>query len=79
MGYLVAAHIVKRQRDVDQSPLLHLVASREIANFLGVQQAPLGLGSFDGMEAPPRKIAGSATPYADRSTTKQERQWWKVW
>jgi hypothetical protein len=52
-------HITVLERNVDQSPALHRVVSNEVASFLGIEQPPLGLGSFDGMEKPLRRIAGS--------------------
>lgn len=70
-------------RNVTQTPLLHFVASTEVTAFLGVKQAPLGLGSFDGMESPPRKVAGSAPAPAPTPPpaplAEQKKAWWKLW
>jgi hypothetical protein len=43
----------------EQSILLHFVAGSELATFLDIPTAPLGLGSFDGIEKMPLKIASS--------------------
>jgi len=71
--------VVVLDRNVEQSPLLHLVASKEVSAFLGIQQPPLGLGSFDGMQAPPRRIASSATPATSTPAPSLKKPWWKVW
>jgi hypothetical protein len=47
------------QRNKEQSNLLHFIASSELATFLELPTAPLGLGSFDGIVKMPPKIASS--------------------
>jgi len=43
----------------EKSTLLHFVAGSELATFLDIPTAPLGLGSFDCLEKMPLKIASS--------------------
>src|SRR5882762_774698 len=52
-------------RNKEQSTLLHFVASSEVAAFLEIPTAPLGLGRFDCLEKMPLKIASSDDPTAD--------------
>ena len=70
-----------QDRNVEHSPRLHRVASLEATRFLGLQEAPLGLGSFDGMESTPGKIASSSNMQTEEPKTapKAKRPWWKVW
>jgi len=44
------AGIAVMERNKEQSTLLHFVAGSELATFLDMPTAPLGLGSFDGIE-----------------------------
>ena len=53
------AGIAVMERNKEQSTLLHFVAGSELATFLDIPTAPLGLGSFDGIEKMPLKIASS--------------------
>jgi hypothetical protein len=53
------AGIAVMERNKEQSTLLHFVAGSELATFLDMPTAPLGLGSFDGIEKMPLKIASS--------------------
>jgi hypothetical protein len=53
------AGIAVVERNKEQSTLLHFVAGSELATFLDIPTAPLGLGSFDGLEKMPLKIASS--------------------
>jgi hypothetical protein len=53
------------ERNKEQSTLLHFVAGSELAAFLDIPTAPLGLGSFDGLEKMPLKIASSDGPTAE--------------
>jgi hypothetical protein len=53
------AGIAVMERNKEQSTLLHFVAGSELAIFLDIPTAPLGLGSFDGLEKMPLKIASS--------------------
>lgn len=59
------AGVAVMERNKEQSTLLHFVAGSELAAFLDVPTAPLGLGSFDGIEKMPLKIASSDGPTAD--------------
>ncbi len=49
----------------EKSTLLHFVAGSELATFLEIPTAPLGLGSFDCLEKMPLKIASSDGSTAD--------------
>jgi hypothetical protein len=71
--------IIVLDRNMNPSPLLHFVACKEVTAFLGVQEPPLGLSSFDGMDAPPRKIASSTRSQAVPTAPKPKTPWWKVW
>jgi hypothetical protein len=53
------AGVAVMARNTEQSTLLHFVAGSELATFLDIPTAPLGLGSFDGIEKMPLKIASS--------------------
>ena len=53
------AGVAVMERNKEQSILLHFVAGSELATFLDIPTAPLGLGSFDGIEKMPLKIASS--------------------
>jgi hypothetical protein len=53
------AGVAVMERNKEQSTLLHFVAGLELATFLDIPAAPLGLGSFDGIEKMPLKIASS--------------------
>jgi hypothetical protein len=53
------AAVAVLERNKEQSTLLHFVAGSELAAFLDMPTAPLGLGSFDGIEKMPLKIASS--------------------
>ncbi|QXI26168.1 hypothetical protein [Pseudomonas vanderleydeniana] len=65
-------------RNVAPSPSLHSVASAETTRFLQVEIPPLGLGSFDGMDVVPIKIAGSEiASLTPRVPVKKE--WWRLW
>jgi len=59
------AGVAVMERNKEQSTLLHFVAGSELAAFLDMPTAPLGLGSFDGIEKMPLKIASSDGPTAD--------------
>jgi len=59
------AGVAVMERNKEQSTLLHFVASSELATFLDIPTAPLGLGSFDGLEKMPLKIASSDGPTAE--------------
>jgi hypothetical protein len=59
------AGVAVMERNKEQSTLLHFVAGSELATFLELPAAPLGLGSFDGLEKMPLKIASSDGPTAD--------------
>jgi hypothetical protein len=53
------------ERNKEHSTFLHFVAGSELAAFLEIPTAPLGLGSFDGLEKKPLKIASSDGSTAD--------------
>jgi hypothetical protein len=53
------AGVAVMARNKEQSTLLHFVAGSELATFLDIPTAPLGLGSFGGIEKMPLKIASS--------------------
>jgi hypothetical protein len=55
------AGVAVMERNIEQSTLLHFVACSELAAFLEIPTAPLGLGSFDGIENEkmPLKVASS--------------------
>jgi hypothetical protein len=53
------AGVAVMERNKEQSTLLHFVAGSELAAFLDIPTAPLGLGSFDGFEKMPLKIASA--------------------
>ena len=59
------AGVAVMERNKEQSTLLHFVAGSELAAFLDIPTAPLGLGNFDGLEKMPLKIASSDGPAAD--------------
>jgi len=59
------AGVAVMERNKEQSTLLHFVAGSELAAFLEIPTAPLGLGSFDGLEKMPLKIVSSDGPAAD--------------
>ena len=59
------AGVTVMERSKERSTLLHFVAGSELAAFLEVPTAPLGLGSFDGIEKMPLKIASSDGTAAD--------------
>ncbi len=59
------AGVAVMERNKERSTLLHFVAGSELATFLETPTAPLGLGSFDGLEKMPLKIASSDGPAAD--------------
>ncbi len=59
------AGVAVMERNKEQSTLLHFVAGSELAAFLDIPTAPLGVGSFDGLEKMPLKIASSDGPTAD--------------
>lgn len=67
------------ERNVDQSRLLHHVASIEVVRFLGVKKAPLGLGSFEGLETVPQKISSSIGTGPDTPKSGVRPPWWKFW
>jgi hypothetical protein len=58
------AGVAVLERNKEQSSLLHFVAGSELATFLEISIAPLGLGSFDGLKKMPLKIASSDGPTA---------------
>jgi hypothetical protein len=53
------AGVAVMERDKEHSTLLHFVASSELATFLEIPTAPLGLGTFDCLPKMPLKIASS--------------------
>lgn len=63
-------------RNIAPSSLLHAVASAETTRFLQAESPPLGLGSFDGMEVAPIKIAGSKIASLAPKVVAQ-KAWWK--
>ena len=72
-----AGGIHVEERDEDLSTQLHNVATAEVARFLGVQNAPLGLGTFDGMETPPTQMASRTQNPG--SAGSAQKTWWKFW
>jgi hypothetical protein len=53
------------ERNKEQSTLIHFVAGSELAAFLEIPTAPLGLGTFDCLTKMPLKIASSDGSTAD--------------
>lgn len=65
-------------RNIAPSSLLHAVSLAETTRFLQAESPPLGLGSFDGMEVVPVKIAGSK--FASLSPkVVAKKTWWRWW
>jgi hypothetical protein len=65
-------------RNIAPSSLLHAVASAETTLFLQAESPPLGLGSFDGMDVAPVKIAGSKIASLKPEVVAQ-KAWWRRW
>ncbi len=63
----------------DPSSRLHHIASVEAMAFLGTAEPPLGIGSFDGIQGVPPKIAASAQSSAAPPPVPGAKPWWKVW
>ena len=59
------AGVAVMERNKEQSTLIHFVASSELAAFLEIPTAPLGLGTFDCLTKMPFKIASSDGSTAD--------------
>ena len=59
------AGVAVMERNKEQSTLIHFVASSELAGFLEMPTAPLGLGTFDCLAKMPLKIASSDGSTAD--------------
>jgi hypothetical protein len=59
------AGVAIMERNKEQSTLIHFVASSELAAFLEIPTAPLGLGTFDCLTKMPLKIASSDGSTAD--------------
>jgi hypothetical protein len=59
------AGVAMMERNKDHSTLLHFVASSELAAFLEIPTAPLGLGTFDCLAKMPLKIASRDGSTAD--------------
>ena len=59
------AGIAVTERNKEQSTLIHFVAGSELAAFLEIPTAPLGLGTFDCLAKMPLKIASSDSSTAD--------------
>jgi hypothetical protein len=54
------------------------VASAETTRFLQAESPPLGLGSFDGLDVAPVKIAGSKIASLKPEVVAQ-KTWWRRW
>lgn len=65
-------------RNITPSSLLHAVASAETTRFLQTESPPLGLGSFDGLDVAPVKIAGSKIASLKPEVVAQ-KAWWRRW
>jgi hypothetical protein len=65
-------------RNITPSSLLHAVASAETTRFLQAESPPLGLGSFDGLDVAPVKIAGSKIASLKPEVVAQ-KTWWRRW
>ena len=59
------AGVAVMERNKEQSTLIHFVAGSELAAFLEIPTAPLGLGTFDCLTKMPLKIASSDGSTAD--------------
>jgi hypothetical protein len=72
------AGIVVQARTPAPEATLHAIAASESARFLQRESSPLGLGSFDGLQELPVRIASSLVePVATK--TPARKPWWKVW
>jgi hypothetical protein len=67
------------ERNVPHVSRLHGVACAEVSSFLGMPEAPLGLGYFDVVKVPSITVAASVQSTARASSGPDAAPWWKFW